>query len=461
MRAYGVAFDEENLVAYAGLGPVMALADAVGLGQLVDDKVGVGPRAGVKVGSLVAGMIAGADSIEGMDLLRSGSTAALLGAVRAPSTLGTWLRSFTHGHALQLEAVSRCLLEGIRARLPALMRPAGTDLDEAGLVLVDIDDTIRQVHGYLKQGAAYGYNKTKGMNALVVTASTALSAPLVVGAGLRAGNTASGASAAWHLRRALPTVHALAPQGARVMVRCDSAFATHETISAVIALGGLFSATVRSWPTVKRAIAGIDEDAWKPIRYPRAVFDEQTGTWVSQAQVAETTLTAFASRPKAEQVPCRLVVRRVRDQRHTTTDQEAVQGELFPVWRYHAFITNSDLPAVVADRVHRRHALVEQVIAELKGGPLAHLPSGVFNANEAWLQLAVIALNLSRAVAVAASMPLARMRTLLTRIVSVPARLTHHARRTTAHLPKQWPWQRQWLRLWQTAHDPPETTPKP
>lgn len=172
------------------------------------------------------------------------------------------------------------------------------------------------------------------------------------------------------------------------------------------------------------------------------MWDEATSTWVSDAEVAQTWFTAFTSHPEAEQIPCRLVVRRVKDQRQqaTSSDEAGAQGELFPVWRYHAFITNTDLPAVVADRTHRRHAIIEQVIAELKNGPLAHLPSGRFTANAAWLQLVVIAFNTSRAAAIVANMPLARMRTLLTRIIAIPARLAHHARRTIVHLPTRWPW---------------------
>ncbi|WP_103064272.1 transposase [Actinomyces qiguomingii] len=299
----------------------------------------------------------------------------------------------------------------------------------------------------------------KGLNAIIVTASTTASAPVVVGAGLRRGSIRSGQGAAWYLTRSMPAIGGLAPDGTRTLVRADSAFATHELISAVIGMGGLFSVTVPQWPTVKKAITTIAEDAWAPIRYPQAVFDQAAGTWVSDAEVAQTQFTAFTSHPEAEQIPCRLVVRRVKDQRQqtATSGQAGAQGELFPVWRYHAFITNTDLPAVVADRIHRRHAIIEQVIAELKNGPLAHLPSGVFSANAAWLQLAVITFNTSRAAAIAASMPLARMRTLLTRIISVPARLAHHARRTIVHLPARWPWARAWLRLHHAANDPPDS----
>src|SRR5699024_2011783 len=146
------------------------------------------------------------------------------------------------------------------------------------------------------------------------------------------------------------------------------------------------------WTTVRRAIATIDEDDWTPISYPNAIWDEQVGRWVSDAEVAEVPFVAFTSRKKSEHISCRLVVRRVK--RLNTTDAAAGQDALFDTYRYHAFITNSALDAIEADARHRGHAVIEQVIAELKGGPLAHLPSGHFGANAAWVQLAVIAFNL-------------------------------------------------------------------
>jgi hypothetical protein len=169
--------------------------------------------------------------------------------------------------------------------------------------------------------------------------------------------------------------------------------------------------------------------------------------------VAEVPFTAFVSRAKTEHVACRLVVRRVK----RLGPGDGGQGELFTTWRYHAFITNSTLDAVTADERHRAHAVVEQVMAEMKAGPLAHLPSGVFQANAAWLAFAVIAFNISRAATHAAGMGKARMATMLARITTAPARLADHARVLTFHLPARWPWQTQWTRLWNTATSPPNT----
>lgn len=438
-------FDEGNLVSWAGLVPVLRLADRSGLSELLSARLSVvSPNAAVKARTVIAGMLAGADDIDGLDVLRSGSTARVVPGVRAPSTIGTFLRAFTHGHVLQLAAVNRRLVAAMAGDVPGLVGGGGGDL-----VLVDMDDTIRRLYGYAKQAVAYGYSKVKGLNGLVATVSTDTSAPVVTDFGLRRGNVKSGDSAEWYAKRTLATVAGIAP-GRKVLLRADSAFCSLENVQAALAAGAWFSFTIPAWPTVTRAIAAIDEATWTSIKYPHAVYDEQAGGWTSDAQVAEAPFTAFVSHPKNEQVACRLVVRRVKRL------GDKGQGELFDAWRYHAFITNSTLDTVTADERHRAHAIVEQVMAELKGGPLAHLPSGVFTANAAWLAFAVIAFNISRAAAHAAGMGKVRMATVLARITRAPARLARRARRHTLHLPTRWPWQTQWARLWDTATSPPD-----
>ncbi|WP_336627606.1 MULTISPECIES: IS1380 family transposase, partial [unclassified Microbacterium] len=360
-------------------------------------------------------------------------------------TVGTFLRQFTHGHVLQLGKVNRVLLRRLIGDLPTLAGTAG------GLVMVDMDDTIREVHGYRKQAAAFGYSGVRGLNALIVTVTGQDAAPVIAEASLRRGNVRSGAGAAHHLARALGTVRQVAPDR-RALTRADSAFCTHENVTTAIKHGAWYSFTIPQWPTVQRAIAGIDEAAWTRIEYPNAVRDEDTGEWISDAEVAEAPFTAFVSHPKAEHVHARLIVRRVK---RLNSNAQHGQDTLFDTYRYHAFITNSDLTKVDADRFHRGHAIVEQVIAELKAGPLGHLPSGRFTANAAWLQFAVIAHNLSRAAATAAGMRRARMATLLRTIVHTPARLAHTGRRLVIHLPAAWPWATAWTRLWDTATSPP------
>ena len=202
------------------------------------------------------------------------------------------------------------------------------------------------------------------------------------------------------------------------------------------------------------AISGISEQAWTPIKYPHAIFDEADQRWISDAEVAEVGFTAFTGRRKAEHVPCRLVVRRVKRLQPLASDGTE-QGELFATYRHHAFVTNSTLGIVEADQRHRDHAIVEQVIAELKDGPLAHLPSGQYAANAAWVSSAAIAFNIARAAAVAAGQTKARWATLRTRIINIPGRIATTGRRLVLHLPTHWPWALAWESLHAIATGPP------
>lgn len=179
-------------------------------------------------------------------------------------------------------------------------------------MFVDVDDTIREVHGYAKDGAGFGYSGVRGLNALIATISTPSTAPVVAECSLRQGSTRSGKGADWHLKRTLTTVKAVTGPTQQVWVRGDSAFATAKNVAAAVKAGAWFSFTIPAWKTVTRAISQIPETAWTPIEYPDAILDEETGEWVSEAEVAETGFTAFVSHPKAQQVTCRLVVRRVR-----------------------------------------------------------------------------------------------------------------------------------------------------
>lgn len=322
-----------------------------------------------------------------------------------------------------------------------------------GLAFIDIDDTIREVHGYTKQGAAYGYSGVKGVNAQIAALSSPTCAPVIAASRLRKGNVVSGHGAD---RMVLDAIAAARSAGAtgQVMVRADSGYYRQDLISAAAAARAWFSVTVRMNPSVRQAISSIPANAWTTIRYPNAIWDEDEQRWISEAQVAETTFTAFTSHPKKRQVPCRLVVRRVeRLNKATLIAAEAGQDQLFTTWRHHGFVTNSTLTAVAADETHRDHAIIEQVIAELKSGPLAHAPSGKFTANAAWLTLACLAFNLLRAAGAAASSRHAKARwaTLRTHLITVPARIASTARRLVLHLPTDWPWAPAWEDLWATA----------
>ena len=439
-------FDDPNLVSCAGLAPVLQLAESAGLRHLIGEHVRVSKPGGcnpeLKVSGLVAGMIVGADSIDDMDLLRHGGMGRLFTGVRAPSTLGTFLRLFTFGHVRQLDAVASRLLINLTGRAPLL---PGAD----ELVYVDVDDTVRRTYGYAKAGAGRGYTGVKGLNALLAIISTSDSPPVIAAARLRKGSTNSARGAARLVADALITAQAAGASGIRVL-RADSAFYNHDVIAAALRQHSCFSITARQDAAVRNAIASISDEAWTAIEYTNAIFDEAQQSWISDAEVAEIPYIAFTSKAKAKHITARLIVRRVKDM---NPDH---QSELFTVYRYHAVFTNSPLTMLAAEAAHRAHAIVEQVIADLKNGPLAHLPSGRFWANSAWLVCATMAFNLTRAAGALASTVHARATTgtIRAQLINVPGRLARKARRLTVHLPEAWPWENPWLAL-HSATGPP------
>ncbi|RFA17657.1 IS1380 family transposase [Subtercola boreus] len=452
-RSAVAIFDDPNLVSAAGLLPILRLAENAGLRGLADQWLSVptdkGANAGLKVSSLVAGMVAGADSIDDMAVLRHGGMGKIFTQVYAPSTLGSFLRSFTFGHVRQLDAVASRLL--INLANEAEIVPAPTD---GGLVFVDVDDTIIEVHGPKKQGAGFGYSGVRGINALLATVSTNTTAPVVIGQRLRKGAAGSPRGAARIVADALKTVTRL-PGGkdAPVLLRADSAYYGHATVTAALRAGADVSITARQDPAVKRAIGSIPDDGWTKIKYTDAIYDEDTDTWVSDAEVAEVPFTAFSSRPITDRIEGRLVVRRIPE----LNKKKLSQPTLFDTHRFHAFFTTSTLDTITADQIHRRHAIIEQVNADLKNSALAHLPSGVFTANAAWLVLAVIAFNLTRTAATITGNVLASATTATIRrkLVSIPARIATSGRRLRLHLPEHWLWETAWSTLFSHALAPP------
>lgn len=442
------ACDDPNLLAAAGLVPVMSLAERAGLSGLAREHVTVPTDKGAnpdrKVFSLVAGMVAGADSIDDMTMLRHGAMGRVFDHPYAPSTLGSFLREFSFGHVRQLDAIAARLLSGLHARTPVL---AGID----GPVMVDIDDSIIEVHGPAKQGAGFGYTRVRGLNSAITTLTTAQGAPVIAAQRLRKGACNSARGAHRLIADTLATLKRLRSKQAagQVLLRADSAFYGHRAISTAIRAGAQVSVTVRQDSHVRAAIAAIADDAWTAIEYTDAVFDEDTGTWVSRAEVAEIEFTAFTSKAKRLQIPGRLVVRRIPD------FQPDGDG-LFEVWRFHAFFTTSTLDTVTADKTHRGHAIIEQVHADLKASALAHLPSGKFCANAAWLVCAVIAFNLTRAAASLGGKRLVKATTSTIRrtLICIPARIASSARRVTMHLPARWPWEHEWNLLFSNMIGP-------
>jgi len=440
-------FDDENLVSCAGLVPVLALAEQAGLSQLIGEKVSItswrvrsaGANPVGKLSSIIAGMAAGADSIDDLDVIRAGGMDRLFGEVYACSTMGQFLREFTHGTTSQLASVAR-------AHLRALVQRTGCLPGIEARCFVDIDSLLRPVYGHQKQGASFGHTKIasrqvlrKGLSPLATVISTETGAPLIAGMRLRAGKAGSGKGAASMVAEAIRTARAAGASG-QILVRGDSAYGNRAVVGACLKAGARFSVVLTKNRAVQRAIATIADSAWTPVHYPGAVIDPDTGQLISDAEVAEVQYTAFAGTKTP--VTARLIVRRVRDR--------AKDNELFPVYRYHPFFTNNTEPAPQADITHRQHAIVESVFADLIDGPLAHLPSGSFAANHAWAWCATITHNLLRAAGAltSAEHAVARGATLRRRIVNVPARLARPQRRPMLHLPRHWPWAAYWTRLW-------------
>ena len=407
-----VVFDEGSLVADAGLLAVGALVGRLGLEALFDGAVrpaGAGRGSGAKVLTAVSSMLAGGSFIDDADRLRSGSAQAVLPfKVAAPSTLGTFLRSFTWGHVRQMDRAQELVLG--RALCSG-----------ASQVTIDVDSTVCEVHGKAKQGAACGHTDKLGYHPLVAVRDDTGE---VVHSRMR-----SGASQRGHGRffaETLARVRRLAPE-AGVTVRADAGFFSYDLIDAIEAKAASWSITVPQNDKVKAAIETIADNAWQDIEYPRG----------GQAQVAETTIgTGPRSRSKQPRT-IRLVVRRTR--------LAGAQAKLWPDWRYHCFATSrDDLDAKAADAYHRAHARVELAIKDLKQNGLAHLPSGRFNANAAWLACAVLAHNTARWCARTgrARQPgqLTNTATVRHRLINLPGRLVNRSAKPTLRLPANWPW---------------------
>jgi Transposase DDE domain group 1 len=447
-------FDDPNLVSCAGLVPVMRLAQDCDLAGLVTEQVkvtaAVGANAHLKIPGIVAGMVTGADSIDDLDVLRHGGMNTLFGRIRAPSTLGSFLRGFDWGNVRQLEVVSRRLLANLAAETPVLA-------DANVMAHLDIDSAQRRVYGHAKQGAGFGAAKVggytlrlRGLNPLLAAVSTPTCAPVLVGTRLRGGTANSARGAPSFLTEAITTGRACGATGL-LIARMDSAFYNGATIAACRRKGVRFSVTARMDRKITKAIVGIPEHAWTPIRYPNAIYDEDEQRWISDAEVAEIPYTAFDSKKK-HRVTARLIVRRVRRL------APPAQGELLPAWRHHGVFTDSPLPMLAAEADHRDHAIIEQLIADLIDGPLAHLPSGHFAANAAWLTCAGIAHNLLRAAATLASRRhgKARAATVRRELITIPARLAHRGRdQLILHLPQHWPWRDGFEGVFDTTHRAP------
>jgi hypothetical protein len=404
-----VTFDDEHAVASAGLVLPATLAARLGIEALADELIDLGDKPGAhrpgrKVMTLIHSLVVGGDCIDDADVLRVGSTGAVLGhRVMAPSTLGTFLRSFTFGHVRQLDQLAGSVLSRAWA--------AGAGPGDAPMTF-DVDSTITEVHGDQKQGAAYGYTRQLGYHPLLATRADTGE---VLHIRMRKGSANSGRGAERFVNELVARVRRAGAAGPLTM-RADSAFHSSKVIKACRRLKVAFSITVNQNKAIRAAIDAIPETNWTPIEYPDGGL----------AEVAETDYQEM-----------RLIVRRTR--------LVGSQARLWPDWRHHAFVTNRVGTTVDVDADHRRHAVVELAIRDLKeGAGLCHCPSGKFFANSAWAVIATLAHNILRwiaALGLRTDGPIVA-KTIRRRYLTIPGRLTRSARRQTLHLPARWPWHR-------------------
>ena len=352
-----IAFDDHRLVSNAGLLLPATLAQRLGLRELAGKHVDLGDapgraNAGDKMLTLMASALAGGDCIDDADVLRSGGTAGAIGCVvKAPSTLGTFLRSFRWG-----------------PRPPAGPGEPGT----AGAGLGCWGRTRRRAVDHRPglhhlrdlragQGGArhHGYTGQRGYHPLLAVAAGTGD---VLMARLREGRAHTARGAAHFLRETVGRVRRAGAKG-QLTMRADSGFYAHAIVTLCRKLNVRFSITIRQRQSLRNLIEAIPEADWTPVPY-----------WMDgAADVAETTCTPFQSEPDA--APVRLIVRRVKP---TPGSQLA----LFATYSYHAFITDRDRDTLELETDHRRHAEIENAIRDLKYGMgLNHLPSGRFAAN--------------------------------------------------------------------------------
>ena len=415
------AFDDERLVADAGLVLPATLAQHLGLKELVEEYLDLGSATGQanvgdKLLTLVMSALAGGDCIDDSDALRAGGTGRVLGfTVKAASTLGTFLRSFSWGHVRQLDRISRELLKR------AWTAGAGPGDDP---LTIDLDSTICETYGLKKEGARHhGYTGVRGYHPLLAVAAGTGD---ILMARLREGRANTARGAAHFLAETIGRVRHAGASG-QLTMRADSGFYAHAVVQACRDLDVRFSITVRQHPGLRTLIEAIPEADWTPIDY-----------WMGDgADVAEIAYTPF--KEKQDAVPVRLIVRRVKP---TPGSQLA----LLTLYDYHALITDRDGDRLELEADHRRHAEIENAIRDLKYGmALNHLPSGRFAANGAWLAVQVLAHDVARWTArIGLGEGIVTTKTLRRRLFGLVGRLTRSARRVTLHLPERWPWAIGW-----------------
>lgn len=434
-----IAFDDERLVADAGLVLPALLCDRLGAVEVFNAAI-QSPRssqinagAGAKALSIAFAMLAGADAIDDCERLRAGATGQVLGiAPRAASTLGNWLRSFGFGQVRQMDAASGTLL--------ARAWHAGA---APARLVIDLDSSISEVHGHAKQGAQFGHTHTLGYHPLLATSAE-------TGDLLHARLRRGAASTQYGCQRFFEETIARCRRGGHhgtFLVRADAGFYNYTLFRTIRRHRGHYSISAPMRRYVRAQIEAIPDHHWQPIAYPAGV-----------AHVAETTLPVHAKhRTGRHPLPAelRLVVRRV-----LTHNPAHRQQPLFSEYRYFPILTSRTDDLLLVEAEHRRHAQIELVIRDLKDAGLAHLPSGKMHANSAWLILACLAHNLQRWTAILGlhDPRISQHRTIRNRYFAIPGRLAHHARQLRLRLPSGWPWRTQFLTAIDRLKALPHTT---
>ena len=468
-------FDDTQIITDSGLIPIAQMLEHADLAAVTDtlltrdqtaDVDGRRARPGHKLATTVLGMCAGADTVSDLDMLQAGATPRVFTDIRARSTIGAFHRALTEDNIAEYAQIAAHLTRSLARQARLLAAPDRSGLFGTELVMVDVDDTIVPVHSTRKEGAALGYTRTVGLSALLAMVSTWQDRPIIVGQDLRPGNLGGSACSGQFLTSALDVVRqSWDPTGAlcaRVLTRADSAFYSCAVVHAAIAHGGYVSVGIKQFPNVKKAIAGIDEDAWIPIIYPGAILGADGVVIESPAQVAEVEFIAFSSNSKkaSDRVVGRLVTRRVPSKRAAKyAEKFPDQEQLYPLYEYHSFFTTlpaDEYPTVAADMIHRGHAIVEQVNADLKAGALAHLPFVKLTANTAWLHACAMSYNLVHAAAaLTPTLRSSRTSSIRRKLINVPARIARSGRKITVHMPANWPWAADRLALTAALRSPP------
>jgi len=425
LQRMSVTFDDPNLIANAGLLLPGTVAGHLGVQQVIHARVDLsgrvgGANTGIKAMTVISALLAGAEWIDDVDVLRAGASADVCGhELRAPSTIGTWLRAFTWGHARQLDAAAGQVL----ARAWA----AGAGPCRTEKVTIDLDSTHCRTYGLGKQGAwKVDRHGERGYHPMVAVVD---GYDQVLATRLREGPANDGRGVRSFVTEALGRVRAAGARGA-VTVRADSGFFGRPLLAACRTAGVGFSVTVRMNPYLRGEIDTIPESAWTAI--PAADWAPNDGV----AEVAELRVPAFVD----DDEPVRLIVRRVNPK----AAKPGEDPQLLPDWRHHAFVTDRyATTTLAADAWHRAHAQVENVIKDLKHhGGLAHLPSGVFAANAAWLSLVAMAHNLGRwTLRLGKGIDcFSSAKTLRRKLIAWPARIARRSRQVVLHGPTDWPW---------------------